>query len=280
MTTNVRSTKSVDVATGRAMSFSDKVVIVTGASSGIGAATAVLFSHSGARVVLVGRNQDKLKNVVEKCNKGGTASLAVVADISKDSDVEKIFKQTIDTFGKLDILVNNAGIVVHGSILNGNLLQAYDQTMQTNMRAVIKLTTLAAPYLIESKGCIVNVSSIEGKKSSMINHMAYMVSKAALDHFTRGAALELAPKGVRVNSVSPGPVRTDILENSDIGAGNITWDDIAKVMILERVSEPEETAELILYLASEKAKGITGSDFVCDNGALLGTKTSNLSKSL
>ncbi|XP_053616926.1 uncharacterized oxidoreductase TM_0325-like [Plodia interpunctella] len=253
------------------MSFSDKVVIVTGASSGIGAATAVLFSHSGARVVLVGRNQDKLKNVVEKCNKGGTASLAVVADISKDSDVEKIFKQTIDTFGKLDILVNNAGIVVHGSILNGNLLQAYDQTMQTNMRAVIKLTTLAAPYLIESKGCIVNVSSTEGKRSLMTHHLSYMVSKAALDHFTRGAALELAPNGVRVNSISPGPVRTNILENS--GLNNIVkWDDIAKTMLLDRISESEEIAELILYLASEKAKGITGSDFVCDNGALLGSK--------
>ncbi|XP_053612599.1 uncharacterized oxidoreductase SERP2049-like [Plodia interpunctella] len=253
------------------MSFKNKVVIVTGASSGIGAATAELFSHRGANVVLVGRNQVKLRNVAEKCARAGIAPLVVAADVGKDNDAERIVKDTIDKYGKLDILINNAGIVVSGSILNGNLVQAYDETMQVNMRAVVKLTSLTAPYLIESKGCIVNISSIEGKKSNMTNFLSYMVSKAALDHFTRGAALELAPKGVRVNSVSPGPVRTDILENSGM---TVKWDDIGKmVTLLNRISEPEETAELILYLASEKAVGITGSDFVTDNGTLIGSKS-------
>ncbi|XP_053612644.1 3-alpha-(or 20-beta)-hydroxysteroid dehydrogenase-like [Plodia interpunctella] len=101
----------------------------------------------------------------------------------------------------------------------------------------------------------------------MGNHLPYSVSKAALDHFTRGSALELAPKGVRVNTVSPGPVKTDILENSKI---NLNWDEVANIMtVLKRASEPEEIAELILYLASDKAVGITGSDFLADNGALL-----------
>ncbi|XP_013188313.1 3-oxoacyl-[acyl-carrier-protein] reductase FabG-like [Amyelois transitella] len=253
------------------MSFAGKVVIVTGASSGIGASTGILFSHSGANVVLVGRNESKLKNVAEKCNQGGTSPLVVKADVGNDSDVERIINETVKKYGKLDILVNNAGIVVRGSVLNGNLVEGYDETMKVNVRAVIKLTILAAPYLIKTKGNIVNVSSIEGKKPSMINHLPYMVSKAALDHFTRGAALELAPFGVRVNSVSPGPVRTDILENSGMSP-SVSWDDIAKIMILDRVSDPEEIGELILYLASDKARGISGSDFVNDNGALLGTK--------
>ncbi|XP_013188320.1 3-oxoacyl-[acyl-carrier-protein] reductase FabG-like [Amyelois transitella] len=252
------------------MSFSGKVVIVTGASSGIGASTGVLFSHRGADVVLVGRNESKLKKVAEKCTQRGIPPLVVQADIGKDSDAERIIDTTIKKYGKLDSLVNNAGIFVRGSILSGDLLQVYDETMKINLRAVIKLTTLAAPYLIKTNGNIVNVSSVEGKKSSMVNYLANNVSKAALDNFTRGAALELATFGVRVNSVSPGPVRTDILENSSISG--LSWDDIAMNMILDRVSEPEETAELILYLASGTANGITGSDFVCDNGALLGTK--------
>ncbi|XP_013188326.1 uncharacterized oxidoreductase TM_0325-like [Amyelois transitella] len=253
------------------MAFAGKVVIVTGASSGIGASTGILFNHSGAHVVLVGRNEKKLKNVAEKCAQRGASPLVVKADISNDNDAERIVNETIKKYGKLDILVNNAGIVVHAGILSENLLQAYDETMQVNIRAVIKLTSLAAPHLIKTKGNIVNVSSIAGKNTIMKDSIAYMVSKAALDHFTRAAAVELASHGVRVNAVSPGPVRTDILENTRMSVTK-SWDDVAKIMILNRVSEPEEIGELILYLASDKAKGITGSDFVSDNGALLGIK--------
>ncbi|KAM3956979.1 3-oxoacyl-[acyl-carrier-protein] reductase FabG-like [Aphomia sociella] len=249
------------------MSFANKVVIVTGASSGIGAATAVLFAKEGANVVLVGRNEIKLSNVAGQCARSGNTPLVVKAEMSNDDNVKRIVNETIDKFGKLDVLVNNAGMTVLGGILNGNILKAYDETMAINTRAVIHLTTLAAPHLVKTKGNIINVSSVAGKQVLGIGNNAYEISKAALDHFTRGAALELATAGVRVNSVSPGPVITDILDNC--GISMFSWDAMSSMNPLKRCSEPEEIAEIIIYLASEKAKGITGSDYVSDNGSLL-----------
>lgn len=245
------------------MSFNGKVVIVTGASSGIGAAAAISFSNEGARVVLVGRNAEKLSNVAYKCNQ----PLVIKADVSKDDEADKIIKQTIDEFGQLDVLVNNAGFATLGSLLNGDIMKAYDDVMSVNLRAAIHLSKLAAPYLIKTQGNIVNVSSVGGQyPSPMPALMTYSISKAALNLFSESAAVELAPHGVRVNTVSPGPVRTDILENSNFPG---SWDDFKKGTSLNRVSEPEEIAYLILYLASDKAKGVTGSNFVSDNGNLI-----------
>ncbi|KAM3956803.1 3-oxoacyl-[acyl-carrier-protein] reductase FabG-like [Aphomia sociella] len=249
------------------MSFTGKVVIVTGASSGIGASTAVQFAKEGASVVLVGRNESKLSNVAGQCAHSGNTPLVVKAEMSNDNDVQRIVNETIGKFRKIDVLVNNAGMAVYGTILNGNIMQSYDETMAVNTRAVIQLTVLAAPYLVKTKGNIVNISSIVGK---MVfkgwQNLAYSVSKAALDHFTRGAALELASSGVRVNGVSPGPVRTDFLDNTGLP---LSWDDVCSTVPLKRCSDPKEIADLILYLASEKARGITGSDYVSDNGTLL-----------
>ncbi|XP_059046908.1 3-oxoacyl-[acyl-carrier-protein] reductase FabG-like [Achroia grisella] len=249
------------------MSFSNKVVIVTGSSSGIGAATAVQFAKEGANVVIVGRKEDKLKNVFEICSRSGNTPLLIKADISNDDDAKRVISETINKFGKIDVLVNNAGISDGGTILDGTILKAYDSIMAVNVRAAVHLTALAAPHLVQTKGNIVNISSVAGKIATIAGYLAYAVSKAALDHFTRGAALELSSSGVRVNSISPGPVRTDIIENS--GILNMSWDDMGNMTPLKRCSEPDEIAEIVLYLASEKARGITGSDFVSDNGALL-----------
>ncbi|XP_059046920.1 3-oxoacyl-[acyl-carrier-protein] reductase FabG-like [Achroia grisella] len=250
------------------MGFINKVVIVTGASSGIGAATALLFAKNGANVVMIGRNETKLKNVAEQCVRAGNTPFVIKADMSKDDDVKRIINETVKKFNKIDVLVNNAGMGVFGFILDGSILKAYDNIMAVNARGIVHLTALAAPYLVKTKGNIVNISSIAGKMTSPLGgYLAYSVSKAALDHFTRGAALELAPSGVRVNSISPGPVKTDFLENA--GVPGMSWDDLALSLPLKRCSEPSEIAEIVLYLSSEKAKGVTGSDFVSDNGALL-----------
>ncbi|XP_026756558.2 uncharacterized oxidoreductase YxbG-like [Galleria mellonella] len=251
------------------MSFANKVVIVTGASSGIGAAAAVLFAREGACVVMVGRNQSKLSKVAEQCARDGQAPLVIRADVTNDNDVKRIVDETINKFGKIDVLVNNAGISVFGSILKGDILKAYDETMLVNLRAVVHLTTLAAPHLVKTKGNIVNISSIAGKMAPGVTFIPYNTSKAALDHFTRGAALELAASGVRVNGISPGPVITDFLDNNKISNLGLTFDTMGASVPLNRCSQPEEIAELILYLASDKAKGITGSDFVSDNGGML-----------
>ncbi|CAH2238377.1 jg18023 [Pararge aegeria aegeria] len=245
------------------MSFANKVVLVTGASSGIGAAVAIAFSAAGAKVAIVGRNESKLSAVAAKC----TNPLVIRADITKDKDALAVIDKTIKKFGQLDILINNAGLTVAGSILQGDMMKAYDNIMDINVRAVVQLTTLAAPHLLKTKGNIVNISSISGLLTpaypAAIN---YNVSKAAVTHFSKCAAVEFAPHGVRVNTVSPGPVKTDFLENAN---SQNTWDDYKTMTCLNRVSEPDEISDLVLFLASDKAKGITGSNFVSDNGACI-----------
>ncbi|XP_063368356.1 A-factor type gamma-butyrolactone 1'-reductase (1S-forming)-like [Cydia amplana] len=252
------------------MSFSGKVVLVTGASSGIGAAPAILFTKEGARVAIVGRNETKLSNVANQCAEKGETPLVIKADISNEQEASTIVQQTVDEFGKLDVLINNAGFSKLGSLLDGKILEAYDDVMKTDVRAAIHLTTLAAPHLIKTKGNVINTSSIGSLHVPQVpTHATYCISKAALDHFTRCAALELAPSGVRVNSILPGPVKTDILENSGILNPDAEWERFKSGTVLNRIAEPEEIAELMLFLASDKARSITGSSFVSDNGYLL-----------
>ncbi|XP_047999361.1 3-oxoacyl-[acyl-carrier-protein] reductase FabG-like [Leguminivora glycinivorella] len=254
------------------MSFSGNVVLVTGASSGIGAATAILFSKEGASVAIVGRNEEKLGNVAQKCAQAGAQPLVIRADVSNEEEASTIVKKTVDRFGKLDVLVNNAGIVRMVPVADPNILKVFDEVMNTNLRSIVQLTSLAVPFLKETKGNIVNVSSIASTKVVAESCMPYCVSKAGVDHFTRCAALELAESGVRVNSVNPGPVRTDICENAGMvppGAGDVTWEQAKVMTALNRVGEPEEIADVIAFLASDKARSITGSAYVSDNGQLL-----------
>lgn len=251
------------------MSFKGKTVLVTGASSGIGAGIAIAFAKEGANVAIIGRNEGKLKNVVAKCEEHGSSPLVLKKDVTKEVDAKVAVYNTVDKFGGIDILVNNAGIVRLAGILSENIMEAYDDVMNTNMRAVVHLTSLAAPHIIKTQGNIINISSIGGRSvPQQPPYMPYCVSKAAMDHFTRCIAAELAPKGVRVNVVNPGPVMTDIAENSGVPP-ELFWKAMKEGTALKRVSEVEEIADLVLFLASEKAKGITGSSFVSDNGMLL-----------
>ncbi|KAG6457874.1 hypothetical protein O3G_MSEX010528 [Manduca sexta] len=248
------------------MSFANKVVLVTGASSGIGAAAAILFGREGADLTIVGRDDAKLAKVAEECGKFGKKPLIISADVTKDDEVTAIVEQTIKVFGKLDVLINNAGMIKPDDISHPSFMQIFDDIMNTNMRAVALLTNLATPHLKATKGSIVNVSSVAATQVSMPRFASYKTSKAALNHFTRCVALELAPHGVRVNSISPGPVSTDLFDR----AGMSTALTVLKgATALDRVSDPEEIAEMILLLASDKAKGVTGSDYVIDNGILL-----------
>ncbi|XP_063620920.1 3-oxoacyl-[acyl-carrier-protein] reductase FabG-like [Cydia splendana] len=243
------------------MSFTGKVAIVTGAASGIGAATAKALAREGAKVVLVDKNEENLKDVANDCEQYGNKPLIIKADVTKDEDVKNIVKETIDNFNQLDILINNAGIVNISTIFDKNLMEIFDHVMNTNLRSMVYLTHLAAPFLIKTKGNIVNTSSVcslqilAGK-----DLLAYSVSKAGVDHFTRCVALDLAPHGARVNAVHPGPTKTNIIKDIEIWKG---------CTALKKLSEPEEIADLILFLSSDKARSITGSTYVCDNGALL-----------
>ncbi|XP_045772198.1 uncharacterized oxidoreductase SERP2049-like [Maniola jurtina] len=242
------------------MGLKNKVVIVTGASSGIGAVIAEEFSAEGAKVVIVGRNEAKLNHVAKNCND----PLIVYADLSKDEDIQKIIDETIDKFGRIDILVNNAGTYANASILSGNIMDSYDFIMRVNLRALIYLTSLAAPYIVKTKGNIINISSVVGSIAPIApGSFCYNVSKAGVNHFTTCIATELGALGVRVNTVSPGPVYTEFIENTGFPG---PWDIYKPGTVLNRISESKEIADMVLFLASDKAKSITGVNYLVDNG--------------
>lgn len=249
--------------------FTDKVILVTGASSGIGAETALEFSKLEGKLVIVGRNTENLEKVADECKSVSPKDLKpliVVADMNKEADIEEIVKSTIDQYGRLDVLVNNAGIMESGSIETTNLA-SYDRIMTTNVRGPYYLTMLAVPHLLKTKGNIVNVSSIVGLRS-FPNILAYCMSKAAVDQFTRCIALELGPKGIRVNAVNPGLILTNIhlrggMSQEDYDAFIIKCRD---THALGRPGVTKEVSSVIAFLASEGASNITGATLPVDGG--------------
>lgn len=249
------------------MDFSDKVVLITGASSGIGAAAAVYLAKLGGQLVLVGRNVEKLQETAAKIQAvKGKTPLALQADMTNDQDVKRVVDDTIKKYGKINVLINNAGVLETGTIENTSMEQ-YDRVMNTNVRGVYQLTMLAVPYLKATKGNIVNVSSVNGIRS-FPGVLSYNISKAAIDQFTRCVALELALKGVRCNSVNPGVIVTDIHKR-----GGMNDETYAKFLehcrtthALGRVGQVEEVAYAIAFLASDHASFTTGVNLPVDGG--------------
>ncbi|XP_064628398.1 3-oxoacyl-[acyl-carrier-protein] reductase FabG-like [Lineus longissimus] len=252
-----------------AASLVDKVALITGASSGIGAATAILFSQIGAKLCLTGRNEANLMKTAKACEEINPKNKPVVClgDLTKEVDTQRIFEKAIDSYGKMDVLVNNAGILEMGSIENTSLEQ-YDRIMNTNIRCVYQLTMLAVPYLIKTKGSIVNVSSVNGIRV-FPGLVAYNVSKAALDQFTRAVALDLAASQVRVNSVNPGVTVTE-LQKRGTGMDEEAYSKFLmrtkETHALGRPGQPEEAARAIAFLASSDSSFITGASLPVDGG--------------
>ena len=247
----------------------DKVVLVTGATSGIGRAVALRFAESAAHVVAVGRNPEALREVGETIRTAGGEPLTVAADVTKEEEVRNLVKHAVGEFGRLDVLVNAAGHISNGSIENTSLA-AWDQMLDVNLRAVFHLMQLATPHLIETQGNIVNISSVTGLRS-FPGVLAYCVSKAGVDQLTRCAALELAPKNVRVNAVNPGVVVTEIHKRGGMGEQDYEkfLERSKTTHPLGRVGQASEVAELVFYLASEKARWITGATYSIDGGRAL-----------
>ena len=250
-------------------SFAEKVVLVTGATSGIGHVVAVKFAEAAARVVALGRNQAALREVESAVKNAGGEPLTLTVDVTDSEQSLRAIDETINRFGRLDVLVNAAGHISAGSIENTSLA-AWDAMMNVNLRAVFQLMQMAAPHLIETKGNIVSVSSVTGLRS-FPGVLAYCVSKAGVDQLTRCAALELAPKGVRVNAVNPGVVVTEIHKRGGMSEGDYEkfLEHSKTTHPIGRVGDPKEIAELVFYLASEKASWITGATYQIDGGRAL-----------
>jgi NAD(P)-dependent dehydrogenase (short-subunit alcohol dehydrogenase family) len=244
----------------------ERVALITGATSGIGHASALRFAEAGARVAAVGRDEGRLGEVVQEIQARGGEAFAIQADVTAEGAAQSITASTIERFGALDVLVNAAGHISNGTIETTSGA-AWDAMMNVNLRAVFNLMQQAVPHLVERRGNIVNVSSVTGLRA-FPGVLAYCVSKAGLDQLTRCAALELATKGVRVNAVNPGVVVTEIHKR-----GGMSEEEYAAFLErsrsthpLGRVGRASEVAELILYLASERAAWITGATYSIDGG--------------
>jgi NAD(P)-dependent dehydrogenase (short-subunit alcohol dehydrogenase family) len=241
-----------------------KIALVTGATSGIGRATAARFAAEGARVAAVGRKPAALQQLADEI--GGDGALPLAADLRQPDAPAMLVARAVKHFGGLDILVNAAGIISMGTIAN-TTEDAWQEMMNINLHAVFRLMNAAAPHLIERRGNVVNVSSVTGLRA-FPGVLAYCVSKAALDQLTRCASLELAAQGVRVNAVNPGVVVTTLHRASGMSEENYAafLEHSRTTHPLGRTGTPEEVAELILFLASERASWITGATYAIDGG--------------
>lgn len=246
-----------------------RVVMVTGATSGIGRAVAIRFASASDHVIAIGRKSDQLAKVAADINQRGGRAITIELDITSTDDVRNSFAEVMTNAGRLDVLVNAAGHIATGSIENTSL-DAWDSMMNVNLRSVFNLMQLAAPHLIKTKGNIVNVSSVTGLRS-FPGVLAYCVSKAGLDQLTRCAALELAARGVRVNAVNPGVVVTEIHKRGGMSEADYEQflEHSKTTHPLGRVGDPTEIAELVFYLASERAAWITGATYQIDGGRAL-----------
>src|SRR5579884_541115 len=242
-------------------------VLVTGASSGIGRATAELFARQGAQVAMVARRQSALADAARALPKD--CAFTIAADVTREADAERCMREAVEKLGGLDVLVNAAGILKSGDITQTSLAM-WDEMLNINLRAVFHLMQLAVPHLKASRGSVVNISSVTGLRS-FPGVLAYCVSKAGVDQLTRCSALELAPFGIRVNAVNPGVVVTSLHSSAGMGAEQYEafLERSKGTHPLGRVGQPQEVAELIAFLASERAAWITGETVSIDGGRAL-----------
>ncbi|XP_062587160.1 3-oxoacyl-[acyl-carrier-protein] reductase FabG-like [Saccostrea cucullata] len=253
----------------------DRVFLITGSSSGIGKGIAVHLAKTGARLSLTGRNNVNLEAVKDKCVKEGLSPdkvLLCVGDLTSRDFRKSLVEQTIGHFGRLDVLVNNAGTGKHMPFSTESE-ENFDETMNVNIKSAYFLTQLLIPYLKATKGCIINISSILSTCALKVpGYCSYSMSKAAMDAFTRGLALELAPFGVRANTVRPGLIRSNFHRRDNFpGLGdeesyNKFLDTYAKENPSGRVGEQEDVSTVVAFLVSDKASYINGGDIVVDGG--------------
>ncbi len=247
--------------------LSGQVAIISGASSGIGRATARLFARAGASLALVGRDGARLEAAAEACRSLGSPRVEEIeGDLTADEAPDDIVERVLADLERLDILVNAAGIISSGLAADTSD-ETFDRMMDINVRSLFRLTRAAIPHLEKTGGNIVNISSVAGLRPYP-GLLPYCTSKAAVDQITRCLSLELGPRGVRVNAVNPGVVVTNLHRAGGMAeeAYQAFLERGGETHPLGRVGQPEEVAELILFLASSKAAWITGTTMSIDGG--------------
>ena len=245
--------------------FSGKVALVTGGTSGIGRATATEFACAGAKVVLSGRREKEGAQVVAEIKKLGGDAAFVRADVAQDADIKAMVDFTSDKFGRLDIAFNNAGVEWKGPLDQATETE-YRRVFDINVWGVLNSMRHEIPVMLKNGGgAIVNTSSVAGH-AGFPEVSIYIASKHAVEGLTKAVALEFAKQNIRINAIAPGPIATDMWDRF---AGDAS-DQIISLIPAARVGAAEEIAAAVLYLASDAAKFTTGASLVVDGGFIAG----------
>jgi NAD(P)-dependent dehydrogenase (short-subunit alcohol dehydrogenase family) len=243
-----------------------KVVLITGALAGIGRATALAFADEGARVVISGRRDEEGRKLEAELRALGVDAEFVRADVRREEDVRGLIDRTIARFGRLDVAVNNAGTEGTSGPVTEQSAESYAAVFDTNVLGVLlSMKHELRVMLPQRRGSIVNVSSVAGHRG-FAGASVYVASKHAVEGLTKSAALEAAEAGVRVNIVAPGPIETGML-NRFTGSEEQKAGFLQRVP-LKRAGGPEEVAQAIAFLASDKAPFITGANIAIDGGIM------------
>ena len=242
----------------------DKVAVVTGASKGIGAEIARHFGREGASVVVnYSSSKDAADSVVKDIEASGARAVAVKADMSNPADVEYLFKETQEAFGRLDVLVNNAG-VYQMAALEKVTPELYHKMFDLNVLGLLLCTKEALKYFGKEGGSVINISSLVSR-AAIANFSIYSATKAAVDSITRTLASELGPKNIRVNSINPGLVETEGVHDVGFAEGDFKGSIEAQTP-LGRIGKPDDISPAAVYLASADSKWLTGEHMVITGG--------------
>jgi NAD(P)-dependent dehydrogenase (short-subunit alcohol dehydrogenase family) len=246
------------------MELKGKVALITGAASGIGESTALLFAAEGARVFLTDIDVEKGKKLEKKIKEDGGDAVFLKADTSKPEDSEKSVTEVVKKFGKLDIAVNNAGIGGPQHPVGEYPIEGWDKVIAINLSGVFYGMRYQIPAMLKNgNGSIINVASILGNVG-FANSAAYVAAKHGVVGLTKSAALEYSAKGIRVNSVGPAFIKTPLLKDLD----KDLLSQLVNIHPIGRLGEPDEVAQLFLWLASDKASFATGAYYPIDGGYL------------
>lgn len=246
------------------MELKGKVAIITGAASGIGESTAILFAKEGAKLVLADIDIKKLKILSDKINGERGEAVFVKADTSVPADCEKIVEKAIDEYGRLDIAVNNAGIGGAQAPLGEYKIEDWQRVININLSGVFYGMRYQIPAMLKSGGgSVINVASILGSVG-FANSGAYVAAKHGVVGLTKTAAIEYSAKGIRVNSVGPAFINTPLIESLD----KQLLDKLVELHPMGRLGEAEEVAQLFVWLASDRASFATGAYYPIDGGYL------------